>query len=73
MFINEPIGQKVIDDYSKLHINFYKKKPKYEIMTHAYEHKNIKIPPHTSNYKTEISFKTKEAKSFFTVCIHTCM
>ena len=66
----EPIGQKVIDDYSKVHINFHKKTPKYEILTTAYEHKNIKIPPHTSNYKTEISFKTEKKGILHSVHTH---
>ncbi len=56
----EPIGREAIDDYTQVHINFYKNQPKYELITHAYDDRRINIPPYHSNYKMKMSHKTKK-------------
>ena len=57
----ETIGQKTIDNYSQVYINFHKQKPKYETITIINENRTmINIPPHTSNYKIKMSYKIKE-------------
>ncbi len=56
----EPIGKKVIDDYTQVAIGFHKKPPPYEVMTHYFYAKNINIPANTSNYKVEREDKIKE-------------
>ena len=58
----EPLGQKIVDDYTQIKMNFYKKPPKYKIVNHYYYAKNINIPPKASNYKMERSNKTEETK-----------
>ena len=67
----ETIGREVLDDYTQVYINFHKKKPKYETALYAYDQRQISIPPHTSNYKTEISYITK--KQALLSGIHTHM
>ena len=67
----ETIGQEVLDDYTHVYLNFHKKKPKYETALYAYDQRQINIPPHTSNYKTELSYITK--KQSLLSGIHTHM
>ena len=56
----EPTGQKTMDDKTQIHINFHKKKPKFEIITYVYGSKKINIPPYEPNYKIEGSFKVNK-------------
>lgn len=55
----EPIGQEMIDDYTRVQINFYKKAPRYEVITYISQSTRIDIPPYESNYKTSSSYKLK--------------
>ena len=67
----EPIGQEVIDDYTHVQINFYKKKkPKYEIVTLFYSPKSISIPPYASNHKVEMSRKMEETRTLVGLFTH---
>lgn len=68
----EPRGQKITDDFTEIHINFSKKKPKYKIVTYTIAASNIRIniPPHTSNYKIKTSYKTKEQMTLVKVHPH---
>ena len=56
----ESIGQEIIDDYTRVQINFYRKKPKYEIITHLSQNTGVNIPPYESNYKISSSYKIKQ-------------
>ena len=58
----ESIGREILDDYSQVHINFHRKKPKYEVITLWYDSNDIKISPHKSNHKIQKSYKVKEKK-----------
>ena len=66
----EPIGRKILDDYTQAHINFHKKRPKYDFATLVHYDKTVNIPPYASNHKMKISFKIPEKKLLIWVDTH---
>ena len=66
----EAIGRKIIDDYTHIKINFYKKKPKYKAITYVLLAKNINIPPKESNYQIKTSYKVKKTRLLLGVSTH---
>ena len=66
----EPIGRKIIDDTTQVHIHFFKTKPKYVYVNHLVSNKKINIPPHSSNYKTKTSYKIKKKRVLLYVRPH---
>ena len=68
----EPIGQKIIDNYTQVHINFLKKKPKYKTVTYTISASDnrINIPPHALNYTIKASYKIKETMILKSVYPH---
>ena len=55
----ESIGRKIIDDYTQIHIDFHRKKPKYKGITYNITNTKFKIPPQALNHKVKTSYKTK--------------
>ena len=66
----EPIGQKIIDDYTHIKINFHKKKPKYTYANLILNTKKINIPPHKSNHKITISHKVNKTIHVYSMKSH---
>lgn len=66
----EPIGTKFVDNFTKIQFNFYKKKPKYKIITYTLSNIKINIPPYESTYKTKMSYKIKKTMSLISVGLH---
>ena len=66
----ESIGQKIVDDYTHVKINFHKKKPKYKIITHTLKTKNINIAPNKFNYRINMSYKLKKTRYFLGIFPH---
>ena len=53
----ESTGQKEIDDFSQIHINFHRKNPKYKGIIYNINNTEINIPPQVSNHKITTSYK----------------
>ena len=66
----ETIGQTVIDDHSQIHIRFYKKTPKYQMLNYYTSPDDINIPPHHSNYKVETSYRLQETVPVVAIASH---
>ena len=58
----EPLGQKIVDDYTQIKMNFYKKPPKYKIVNHYYYAKNISILQRHLTIKWKDQIKLKRQK-----------
>ncbi|MCY4512636.1 MAG: hypothetical protein OXB86_02990, partial [Bdellovibrionales bacterium] len=66
----EPIGEKVIDNYTKAHIYFHKEKPKYEGTRLAFYKLDLNIPAHKPSHKVTGSFKIEEDIHAFSIYLH---
>ena len=69
-FHYETVGQRVIDNDSQIHINFYKKPPKYQLLYYGTSPDGINIPPYQSNYKLEDSYKIQETVPIIIIVPH---
>ena len=66
----ESIGRKVIDDFTQIHINFHRKKPKYKSITYSINNTKFNIPSHALNYKVTSHYKTKRTMILLKVHPH---
>ncbi|MCY4512606.1 MAG: redoxin domain-containing protein [Bdellovibrionales bacterium] len=68
----EPIGRRIIDDFTQIHINFLEKKPKYKIVAYSIAASNnrVNIPARASNYKIKASYKNEKTKFLLSVHPH---
>ena len=66
----EPIGTKFIDNFTRIQLNFYKKKPKYKVITYTLSNIKLNIPPYESTYKAKMSYEIKKTMSLISVGLH---
>lgn len=66
----ESIGKEVVDDFTKIHLNFFKKQPKYKTVTYTLANKKINIPPNESNYKLTTYYKLRKTRELFKINTH---
>ena len=67
----ESIGKKVIDDFTQIHISFYRNKPRYKTAMYIVDNLKFNIPAHASNYKVTTYYKMKQTASLLRVHVHS--
>ena len=66
----EPIGQKIIDDFTQVQINFHRKKPKYKMTVSYFSNRKINIPPYEPNYQIYSLHKMPATRLLVNIGIH---
>ena len=69
-FHYETIGQRIVDNDSQIHFNFYKNTPKHQLLYYGASANNINIPPYQSNYKVEDSYTIQETVPLIIIVPH---
>ena len=56
----EPVGRKMVDDFTNVQVKFHERKPKYKRARLDLYNTKILIPPYESSYQIQSSFKTEK-------------